>query len=630
MAYIVVQVLTLGIARAQEYQWYIPGAIECSDSAVGGVPIEVGDIPDAGLYIVGDSLTNGMRAYLETLFGPKISGEIEATDGDTMQAALAKISVSATVKVALVGLGTNNYLESDQQLRTNIQNIVTKIRGGDPNGPVVIYWVNIYAPRADIISEVPRINAVISSFAASDTNFKVIDWATEAQNGTYTFPDQLHPAQYEQRARFIYEQLVTGSTLTDDSQVVTPSGTSFTVNFGSTPKTLPTEWIPILGRAAERMGVDPSILAALLAIETGWDTPESFAANPRRNSATATGPFQFVDQTALDFLPAPDVHAVNQNPGSYTNRVARQINNGSEREADGTYLFDGNKDGVVDRANPDDAAYMAAAYLKLLGAGTSTPLGTAGDYKVPTGARGDALTVRIVGAYYNQGPGFSAPNAQTAEQVNAFARGGNNVAKYMDRMMEITDAGRKSGVFVGDYGDGGIQGDCREVNQGVGGNVDVSGYSFPLEPQTQAVGGIRVGQTTTTHHDGTPAFDLFSTDSANVYAIYGGTVTNVRTDFNDIPGCSSIQLHADDGFYYWYGHLKNPTVQRNSKVTAGQQIAQIADARGFDTRCWGGGPHLHIDRGCTIAGVPQTGGRDECRDPEFIPFLSKLYETLPQ
>lgn len=163
-----------------------------------------------------------------------------------------------------------------------------------------------------------------------------------------------------------------------------------------------------------------------------------------------------------------------------------------------------------------------------------------------------------------------------------------------------------------------------------GGIVNTDGYSFPIEPQTKKVTGIKIGQTITNHHDGTPAYDLFSPlSSAKVYALYNGDVVNVSTNYGGVPGCSDIQFKADDGFYYWYGHLKNPVVKAGQRVTSGTTLAQVADSVNFDSRCWGGKPHLHIDRGCTINGVAQRAGRDECRDPNFIPFLSKLYESLP-
>jgi hypothetical protein len=158
---------------------------------------------------------------------------------------------------------------------------------------------------------------------------------------------------------------------------------------------------------------------------------------------------------------------------------------------------------------------------------------------------------------------------------------------------------------------------------GANGNVDTRGYAFPLAPQTKAVGGINGG-----HHDGTPAFDLFSTDSAAVYAIFAGSAERINQNVSGVPGCTSIQFRAADGYFYWYGHLKNPSIQVGQQVAAGTKIAEVADLS-FGPRCYGGAPHLHIDRGCTINGVRQPGGSDECRDPEFIPFLRALYETLP-
>lgn len=162
---------------------------------------------------------------------------------------------------------------------------------------------------------------------------------------------------------------------------------------------------------------------------------------------------------------------------------------------------------------------------------------------------------------------------------------------------------------------------------GGSGLLDSTGYSFPLAPQTKAVKGITEGQTQPTHHDGTAAYDLFSTDSADVYAIYGGVV-GVNTTFNNVEGCTAIELYADDGFYYAFLHLKNPTVSDGSRVKAGQKIGQIADAS-FGETCRGSAPHLHTDRGCVINGEPQRAGRDECRDPDYIPFLSSIYSRLP-
>jgi Mannosyl-glycoprotein endo-beta-N-acetylglucosaminidase/Peptidase family M23 len=174
---------------------------------------------------------------------------------------------------------------------------------------------------------------------------------------------------------------------------------------------------------------------------------------------------------------------------------------------------------------------------------------------------------------------------------------------------------------------------------GAKGSVSPTGYSFPLAPQTKAVGGIKAGQTISPHLgiEGGPdngkfpgrAYDLFSTDSSDVYALIGGTPTGINTSYHNQQGCSSIQFHGDDGFYYWYGHLKNVVVQQGVHVDAGTKMAQIADKQNFTSECWGGTPHLHIDRGCVIDGKPQTGGNGDCRHPDFVELLSNLWSTLP-
>ena len=165
------------------------------------------------------------------------------------------------------------------------------------------------------------------------------------------------------------------------------------------------------------------------------------------------------------------------------------------------------------------------------------------------------------------------------------------------------------------------------ASSGGSGLVDSTGYSFPLAPQTKSVDGIVENQVVTRHHDETPAFDLFSTDSADVYAIYDGVIDYVDTSFNEIVGCTGMQLKADDTYYYAFLHLKNPTVTEGTRVKAGDKIAELAD-QSFTDACFGSAPHLHIDRGCVIGGEPQSAGRDVCRDLDFIPFLSSLYSRL--
>ncbi|MGH7158310.1 MAG: M23 family metallopeptidase [Candidatus Saccharimonadales bacterium] len=166
--------------------------------------------------------------------------------------------------------------------------------------------------------------------------------------------------------------------------------------------------------------------------------------------------------------------------------------------------------------------------------------------------------------------------------------------------------------------------------------VTAEGYSFPLDPKKNYTN--IPCYDISCHHDGSPAYDFGDTGNAQVYAISSGTIINVNPypGSSPVPGCYSIQFHSDDTFYYWYGHLQNPKVRPGDRVSAGQQIAQVARDE-LGPRCHGRSDgdepfaHLHIDRGCIINGVPQPGGRGpdsssgECRDPRFVPFLTNLW-----
>lgn len=175
------------------------------------------------------------------------------------------------------------------------------------------------------------------------------------------------------------------------------------------------------------------------------------------------------------------------------------------------------------------------------------------------------------------------------------------------------------------------------------GNVSTDGYAFPVAPQTKnGNSGLSALSalpclSTSCHHDGTPAFDIGrqpgsdASTGAAVYAISDGTVDMLHTYIDakagPIPGCFSLQFHSSkDNYWYWYGHIQNPRVTNGQTVTAGTQLAEIGLRK-----CTGNGsdPHVHIDRGCVINGVPQKGGRVECRDPGLIPLMNSLFESLP-
>lgn len=378
------------------------------------------------------------------------------TDADQVKAASAIV----------IALGSNGGLSVNP-----IDEIVQDVRALT-DAP--IWWVNIaITPDWSYEAEtnIPAFAAFNTELAAkSPGNYDIVNWYTAinpsgdpsvspTNDPGGLLADGLHPTDTGEN---ILSDLVIstiggggGSNIQPANTTVnaaTQSGTFSAIVWG-TEKTMDPAWVPILGRAAQRFGVDPAMLAAIQSIETNWASPDSFASSPQRNSATATGPFQFLDGTAVEFMPGPDSLSAIQDLSRYTERVIKKVNDGVNTNPDGSLAIDGNKDNFIDRVTPEDAALMAAAYLKDLGATLATPVGEEGDYRVPKGARGEELTARLVGAYYNQGPGFSAPDAVTKDDVNSRAAGRNDVAHYMDQMSEVTRKGRESGVFNGYYGD---------------------------------------------------------------------------------------------------------------------------------------------------------------------------------
>ncbi|HYH75679.1 MAG TPA: phage tail tip lysozyme [Candidatus Saccharimonadales bacterium] len=200
-------------------------------------------------------------------------------------------------------------------------------------------------------------------------------------------------------------------------------------------------------------------------------------------------------------------------------------------------------------------------------------------------------------------------------------------------------------------------GDC-------GGTI-VDGYSFPVAPRTKrdytnlpCTGRKKspyrdiYGNGATIprcHHDGSPAFDLMydGVGDAPIYAITDVTVVRANSNYSMNSGasgraCGSLQVQATKEadpvrHYYWYGHvLLDPGVTEGKNFKAGDKMGRVAP-QPYGPRCWGGGPHLHIDRGCVknpagkdeASAGPHTGGNDNCRDPLFLTDLKKIWDGLP-
>lgn len=200
-------------------------------------------IPDniKKMYVIGDSLTVGMREYLTANIGDALASPIEATTGISIQDSIPKVDFPADTDTVIVGLGTNNFADSADTFLGHVNDMVEKIRSINPEAS--IYWVNIYAPREDIASKVAELNGVLSSIQQNNTKFSVIDWATEAQNGGYTFPDELHPAETTKRADFILKSVsIFTNQSSSNANICTGSGNGGAVAGSITQTALNFSW----------------------------------------------------------------------------------------------------------------------------------------------------------------------------------------------------------------------------------------------------------------------------------------------------------------------------------------------------------------------------------------------------
>lgn len=153
-------------------------------------------------------------------------------------------------------------------------------------------------------------------------------------------------------------------------------------------------------------------------------------------------------------------------------------------------------------------------------------------------------------------------------------------------------------------------------------------YAFPVQlGKDEVSNGYSWPCPSKCHHDGTDAFDLSrlsrddSSEGVPVVAITDGEIARFNNSYAGVDGCQAFQLIGKDGYWYWYGHVQNASVNDGSVVTAGQVIAEIGRRA-----CTGNGssPHLHIDRG--VKGM--SGGSVGSRDPGFTPVMNELWNRL--
>ena len=189
--------------------------------AFGGVAPTPAAAVGERVYVVGDSLSVGMRAAGLASFlgqsGLSLTG-IDATVGINVGASIPKVRADAAAIQAsdevVVQLGTNNcsisgavVCESTPAFESEISAMLATIRSIKPT--VRVLWVNIFTTKGSGYSSIN--NAIAAE--SGPLGYTVIDWAREVTThpGRYTFDGALgvHPqgSGYQNMAQFIATQL---------------------------------------------------------------------------------------------------------------------------------------------------------------------------------------------------------------------------------------------------------------------------------------------------------------------------------------------------------------------------------------------------------------------------------------
>ncbi len=538
--------------------------------------------PSSGgsIYVLGDSLTVGMNsANLQTKLSTAgwQATKINGLEGRTLSQGSIEIFKDREIvkqsSAALLGLGTNNYLaavESPAVVKSEMGDLVRKLR--DEKADIKIYWTSFFL-TGEAAAGSEALNKILRE-VAKERGVAIVPWDKSAEaKAEVEAGDGIHPRNYQVMADFVVGQLAQVGAESPKS-----SGNCVCSAEGG----------------GDLIGSDNQERGFNYYVSKGYS---------KEQAAGIVG--NMIHESGVEPMRLQGTGAGVETPSA---KLGGNLNNSSigwgivQWTPPGKMINPSTASGVTNETI-DTLEYQVEFVWKQL-EGTSIDISekAAGDHlKQQTTV--DAAARSFMTKYErpaDQSESAQADRAATAKEV---------FTVYANGSVGVNPPG----------------GSCSNS-----GSLSPEGYAFPLAPQDRSVGGVEVGQTETAHHDNTPAFDLFSTDSADVYALYAGTAINVKTDYGNQAGCTSIQFRADDGFYYWYGHMKNPVVKEGQHVEAGAKLAQIADAAKFNSACFGGGPHLHIDRGCTVGGTPQPGGSDSCRDASFISFLAKLFETLPE
>lgn len=618
---------------------------------------------EGSVYILGDSITNQSRSSFETIIEndpdltiSKINADpgraisYDSTGGNPTGLEAVEMDsgiISETSGAIVVALGTNSGRED---LNIQIPALLERIKSHNPD--THIFWVNMFYtsnPEGKIArNEVVASNSINYNYTVIDT----VQAEIELQD------DGIHPTV---NGNAVFAQtVIDGLQISDasDSHQVVSGDCSCSVS-GAGGKFPPIDSSITWGEGVWTTGSDTYVSGL-----TGPYTIEQWAIHVLKNISRKSGVSEdiMVTQNKVIALIAwakiegggVDGHNGTFNPlntkSSYSDiGGVNQGNSSNDTNSSGFSSFDAGVEAITRGLFNTYQKRIGSALLSPSFAPDTLVQVKAGDFSSPDGVSvtnnleniypGEkpfamaSVTGFVHGAPFNNGVGDRELYIQsTSSSLESVLE---DYESYAGKILDGSPSGdpeplvfSSSGTRIGAFGS---SAGCGRAASGGSGLVNPDGYSFPLAPQRRSqIGGIRSGQTLTTHHDDTPAFDLLYDGVAgqDVYAVYDGVIDNIGTQ--EAGWCQSIQLFADDGYYYWYGHLIDLAVNDGDRVVAGQQLGKVAEWTPEHT-CNGtsGAAHLHIDRGCTIDGEPQGGGRDECRDPDFIPFLSKLYDTLP-
>lgn len=134
-------------------------------------------------------------------------------------------------------------------------------------------------------------------------------------------------------------------------------------------------------------------------------------------------------------------------------------------------------------------------------------------------------------------------------------------------------------------------------------------------------------------HDTYEAADIGAPVGTPVIAVVNSYVESVNQSalIQGTQGGATIRLRGDDGWWYYYAHLKSGSakVKTGDRVKVGQHLGEIGNS--LDAQ--GSFPHLHFDISSIDNGFDRGAGicSDECSylvAPQ--PLLIKAYRSLPE